>query len=107
MQIPVLVHSYLMKYQPFNLRTSRERARIAYETGDYRTAIEDIRNYFNTNNPSSQILIEKEFIKSLSKRKISALADVVGLTSCYQLKINGRLQEDSKYFCNSIESLRG
>jgi regulator of sirC expression with transglutaminase-like and TPR domain len=46
LQVLSLVHSYLMRYQPFNLRHVSERARVAYETGDYRTAIDDIRSYF-------------------------------------------------------------
>jgi regulator of sirC expression with transglutaminase-like and TPR domain len=41
-----LVHSYLMRYQPFNLKHISERAMVAFETGDYRTAIDDIRSYF-------------------------------------------------------------
>lgn len=46
LQILSMTHSYLMKYQPFNLKHISERAIVAYETGDYRRAVEDIRNYF-------------------------------------------------------------
>lgn len=46
LQILSHIHSYLMKYQPFNLRHISERAMVAFETGDYRTAVDDIRNYF-------------------------------------------------------------
>lgn len=46
LQILSMVHSYLMKYQPFNLKHLSERAIVAYETGDYKRAVEDIRNYF-------------------------------------------------------------
>lgn len=41
-----ITHSYLMRYQPFNLRHLRERAQLSYETGDYRRAVDDIRSYF-------------------------------------------------------------
>lgn len=41
-----MTHSYLMKYQPFNLKHLSERAIVAYETGDYKRALEDIRSYF-------------------------------------------------------------
>lgn len=44
-------HSYLMKYQPFNLKHLSERAAAAYQTGDYKTAIEDIRSYFLYKSP--------------------------------------------------------
>lgn len=40
------IHSYLMKFQPFNLKHISERAVVAFETGDYRSAVEDIRSYF-------------------------------------------------------------
>ena len=46
-----LTHSYLMKYQPFNLKHLSERAMVAYQTGDYKTAIEDIRSYFLYKSP--------------------------------------------------------
>jgi regulator of sirC expression with transglutaminase-like and TPR domain len=45
-QVLTLTHGYLMRYQPFNLRHLRDRALLAYETGDYRTAVDDIRSYF-------------------------------------------------------------
>lgn len=41
-----LAHSYLMKYQPFNLHHVSERAKVAFESGKYQDALEDIRNYF-------------------------------------------------------------
>ena len=44
-------HSYLMKYQPFNLKHVSERAKVAYMTGDFRTAITDIRSYFLYRSP--------------------------------------------------------
>lgn len=46
-----LTHSYLMRYQPFNLKHLTNRAVTAYETGDYRRAIEDIRSYFQYKQP--------------------------------------------------------
>ncbi|NQZ19441.1 MAG: hypothetical protein HRT44_09330 [Bdellovibrionales bacterium] len=46
-----LTHSYLMKYQPFNLKHLSERAVAAYQTGDYKTAIDDIRSYFLYKSP--------------------------------------------------------
>ncbi len=70
MQILALVHSYLMKYQPFNLRHLSERARIAYETGDYRTAIEDIRNYFQYKQPEfTNIDLKRIYKIALKKEK--------------------------------------
>lgn len=45
-QALAMTHSYLMRYQPFNLRHLRGRAHLAYETGDYRRAVDDIRSYF-------------------------------------------------------------
>ncbi len=50
-QVLTLTHGYLMRYQPFNLKHLRERALLAYETGDYRTAIDDIRSYFQYKQP--------------------------------------------------------
>ena len=41
-----LIHSYLMKYQPFNLKHLADRAMISFERGDYQKTIEDIRSYF-------------------------------------------------------------
>lgn len=46
LKILAQIHSYLMKFQPFNLKHISERAVIAFETGDYRSALEDIRSYF-------------------------------------------------------------
>ena len=50
-QVLTLTHGYLMRYQPFNLKHLRERALLAYETGDYRRAIDDIRSYFQYKQP--------------------------------------------------------
>ncbi len=46
-----LTHSYLMRYQPFNLKHITERAVVAYETGDYIKAIDDIKSYFQYKQP--------------------------------------------------------
>ena len=46
-----LTHSYLMRYQPFNLKHLSERAIAAYQTGDYRSAVDDIRSYFLYKSP--------------------------------------------------------
>ena len=51
LQILSMTHSYLMRYQPFNLKHLSERALVAYETGDYRSAIDDIRSYFQYKQP--------------------------------------------------------
>ena len=40
------VQSHLIRHQPFNLKYLSERALIAYESGNFREAIEDIRDYF-------------------------------------------------------------
>ncbi len=71
LQILAMVHSYLMKYQPFNLRHLSERARIAYETGDYKTAINDIRNYFQYKQPEFTNLDLKRIYKIALKKEKS------------------------------------
>ncbi len=51
LHILTLTHSFLMRYQPFNLKHITERAVVAYETGNYRKAIDDIRSYFQYKQP--------------------------------------------------------
>ncbi len=68
LQILSMVHSYLMRYQPFNLRHVSERARVAYETGDYRTAIDDIRSYFLYKQPEFNNLDLKRIYKMALRR---------------------------------------
>ncbi len=68
LQILSLVHSYLMRYQPFNLKHVSERARVAYETGDYRTAIDDIRSYFLYKQPEFNNLDLKRIYKIALRR---------------------------------------
>ncbi len=68
LQILSLVHSYLMRYQPFNLRHVSERARVAYETGDYRTAIDDIRSYFLYKQPEFNNIDLKRIYKKALQR---------------------------------------
>ena len=63
LQILSLVHSYLMRYQPFNLRHLSERAVVAYETGDYKTAVDDIRSYFQYKQPEFTNLDLKRIYK--------------------------------------------
>ena len=45
-QILFIIYSYLMKYEPFNLKHLCQRALMAFEKGDNSNVIEDIRNYF-------------------------------------------------------------
>lgn len=68
LQILSLVHSYLMRYQPFNLKHLSERAVVAYETGDYKTAIDDIRSYFLYKQPEFNNLDLKRIYKLCLKR---------------------------------------
>lgn len=68
LQILSVVHSYLMRYQPFNLKHLSERAVVAYETGDYKTAIDDIRSYFQYKQPEFNNLDLKRIYKSALKR---------------------------------------
>ena len=87
LQILSLVHSYLMKYQPFNLKHISERAIVAYETGDYKTAVDDIRSYFQYKQP--------EFT-NIDLKRIYKLA----------LKHERRLERQvSNAFSNSIKGL--
>ncbi len=67
LQILSLVHSYLMRYQPFNLKHLSERAVVAYETGDYKTAIEDIRSYFLYKQPELNNINLKRIYKNALK----------------------------------------
>lgn len=46
----------MMKTEPFNLVHIKERARLAYRAGDYRAAVEDIRNYFSYKSPEIRSL---------------------------------------------------
>lgn len=69
LQILAMVHSYLMRYQPFNLRHVSERARIAYETGDYKTAVDDIRSYFQYKQPEFTNLDLKRIYKMALKKE--------------------------------------
>lgn len=50
-QIETIVHSHLMKYQPFNLKHICERATVAFDVGNYQMVIDDIRNYFQYKQP--------------------------------------------------------
>lgn len=68
LQILSLVHSYLMRYQPFNLKHLSERAVVAYETGDYKTAIDDIRSYFLYKQPEFNNLDLKRIYKMALRR---------------------------------------
>jgi regulator of sirC expression with transglutaminase-like and TPR domain len=70
LQILSLVHSYLMRYQPFNLKHLSARAAVAYETGDYKTAIEDIRSYFLYKQPEfSNVNLKKIYKRALKHLK--------------------------------------
>ncbi len=68
LQILSIVHSYLMRYQPFNLKHLSERALVAYETGDYKTAVDDIRSYFQYKQPEFTNLNLKRIYKLALKR---------------------------------------
>ena len=63
-----LVHSYLMRYQPFNLKHLSERATVAYETGNYKMAMDDIRHYFQYNSPQFNNSYLKRIYKQALKR---------------------------------------
>lgn len=67
-QIQALIHGYLMRYQPFNLKHLSERAVLAYETGDYLTAIEDIRSYFQYKQEERNNINLKRIYKMALKR---------------------------------------
>ena len=69
LQILSMVHSYLMRYQPFNLKHLSERAIVAYETGDYRTALDDIRSYFQYKQPEFTNLDLKRIYKVALKKE--------------------------------------
>lgn len=69
LQILSLIHSYLMRYQPFNLRHLSERAIVAFETGDYKTAVDDIRSYFQYKQPEFTNLDLKRIYKKALKKE--------------------------------------
>ena len=69
LHIQTMIHSYLMKYQPFNLKHLSERAMVAYETGDYKTAMEDIRSYFQYKQPELTNQKLKEIYKMALKQE--------------------------------------
>lgn len=77
LEILSLVHSYLMKYQPFNLKHLSERAAVAYETGDYKTAIEDIRSYFLYKQPE----LNNMGLKKIYKKALKAMRKLESQTS--------------------------
>ncbi len=65
-----LTHSYLMKYQPFNLKHLAGRAMTSFEKGDYQKTIEDIRSYFQyrqSGHPNQDL--KKLYKLALSKEK--------------------------------------
>lgn len=66
-----MVHSYLMRYQPFNLKHLSERAMVAFETGDYKTAVDDIRSYFQYKQPQFTNDRLKQIYKIALKRERS------------------------------------
>lgn len=70
LQILSLTHSYLMKYQPFNLKHLAGRAIISFKKGDYQKAIEDIRSYFQYRQSGQTNQILKKLYKlALMKEK--------------------------------------
>ncbi len=73
LQVLSLTHSYLMKYQPFNLKHLANRAMISFEKGDYQKTLEDIRNYFQYSqsgetNQALKKLYKLVLIKEKSKK---------------------------------------
>ncbi|MCB0379253.1 MAG: hypothetical protein KDD33_12240 [Bdellovibrionales bacterium] len=72
LQLLSLIHSYLMKYQPFNLRHISERALVAYQSGDYKKAAEDIRSYFVYKSPEVTNYHLRKIYK-LARRQIKDL----------------------------------
>lgn len=84
LQILSLVHSYLMKHQPFNLKHLSERALVAYETGNYRRAIEDIRSYFLYKQPEFTNTSLKKIYKLALKNQRNK-SDDSNLSTGYQI----------------------
>ena len=65
-----LTHSYLMKYQPFNLKHLAGRAMTSFEKGDYQRTIEDIRSYFQyRQNGQTNQALKKLYKLALTKEK--------------------------------------
>jgi len=65
-----VTQAYLMRYQPFNLKHLSERAKIAYHTGDYRGAAEDIRDYFIYKSPEiTNFQLKKIYKMALKMQK--------------------------------------
>ena len=48
-----LIHTRLMSYEPYNLSHLKNRALLAYETGQYRLAWKDLHSYFFYTTPES------------------------------------------------------
>ena len=79
-----LIQSYLMKYQPFNLKHLAERAMTSFKKGDYQKTIEDIRSYFQyrqsgeTNQALKKVyklaLIKEKSKKALKKENFTETA---------------------------------
>ena len=68
-----LTHSYLIKYQPFNLKHLAGRAIVSFEKGDYNQSIDDIRSYFQyRTDGKTNLILKKLYKQALKSRKSQA-----------------------------------